>query len=87
MQAAEIRTSKTQLEKLLDRSVTSFAYPYGDYLKETPSLVRDVGFSCACTTRKESVHWGTHCLELPRIQVEDWDKNEFQKRLWEWFRC
>jgi peptidoglycan/xylan/chitin deacetylase (PgdA/CDA1 family) len=87
MQAEEIRASKTQLEKWLDRPVTSFAYPYGDFLEETPSLVRDAGFACACTTREGSVRWGANCLALPRVQVEDWDGHEFRKRLRGWFRC
>jgi len=87
VQNEEIRAGKMQLEKLLDRPVTSFAYPYGDYLKKTPSLVRDAGFACACTTRKGSVRRDADCLELPRVQVEDWTRNEFQKRLSEWFRC
>jgi peptidoglycan/xylan/chitin deacetylase (PgdA/CDA1 family) len=86
IQAEEIRASKTQLEKWLDRPVTSFAYPYGDFLQETPALVRDAGFACACTTREGSVRGNTNCLELPRVQVGDWDGDEFRKRLREWFR-
>jgi peptidoglycan/xylan/chitin deacetylase (PgdA/CDA1 family) len=86
VQAEEIRTSKTHLERWLDRPVTTFAYPYGDFLRETPSLVRDAGFICACTTREGSVRWNVNYLELPRVQVEDWNGDEFRKRLRVWFR-
>ena len=81
VQTEEIHESKVQLEKLLDSSVTSFAYPHGEYSRETLSIVKEAGFSCACTTRERATRPSVNRLELPRFQIEDWDGDEFLKRL------
>ena len=52
-QVHEIRRNKARLEKILDRSVSSFAYPYGkpyDYTAQTIEIVRQAGFTCACAS-------------------------------------
>ena len=81
VQTEEIHESKVQLEKLLDSSVTSFAYPHGEYSRETLSIVKEAGFSCACTTKQRATRPIVNGLELPRFQIEDWDGEEFLKRL------
>lgn len=86
VQTEEIPESKAQLEKLLDSSVTSFAYPHGEYSRETLSIVKEAGFACACTTNGRAVRSDVNCLELPRFQMENWDGDEFSKRLQAWFR-
>lgn len=47
----EISGSKTSLETILDKSVTSFAYPHGYYRREHVKIVEEAGFFCARTTR------------------------------------
>jgi peptidoglycan/xylan/chitin deacetylase (PgdA/CDA1 family) len=84
-QRAEIRQSRATLEEILGREVASFAYPYGARSGETVEIVRACGFACACTTEPESVAPGADRFELPRMQVEDWDGDEFSKRLEAWF--
>lgn len=46
----EISDSKRLLENIINKPVTSFAYPYGCYLPEHIRIVREAGFLCARTT-------------------------------------
>lgn len=82
-QREEIQDSKTHLEEIIGQKVVSFAYPHGNYSEETTALVREAGFTSACTTYPRSVR---RCdrFKLPRVVVEDWDGEEFAKRLSEW---
>ncbi len=84
-QQNEIQQSKACLEEIIGHPVRSFAYPYGDYTTETVALVREAGFACACSTN-EVAAWGrTDRFQLPRFHVEDWDGEEFARRLSSWF--
>lgn len=54
---SEIVTSKKIIEGYIQKSVTTFAYPYGkrdDFTNETVKILSDEGFECACSTV-----WGT----------------------------
>jgi peptidoglycan/xylan/chitin deacetylase (PgdA/CDA1 family) len=51
-QHAEIVGGKHTVERITGRRVTSFAYPFGkstDFTTETTALVRNAGFTRACT--------------------------------------
>jgi peptidoglycan/xylan/chitin deacetylase (PgdA/CDA1 family) len=72
-QHAEIMQSKTQLETLTGRAVSSFAYPFGNQGAETARLVRDAGFRAACTTEAAAVRAGADPFQLPRMAVGDWN--------------
>jgi peptidoglycan/xylan/chitin deacetylase (PgdA/CDA1 family) len=88
LQQDEIQRSKAQLEQILDGPVTSFAYPHGsrrDYTSETVALVREAGFACACASKAGTVGRLTDPFQLPRVQVQDWDAEEFARRLKRWF--
>jgi len=88
LQRKEIEGSKAHLEQLLNRPVTSFAYPHGmpsNYTAETQALVRDAGFIRACSAFEGIVEKSTDWFQLPRCSVEDWDGEEFTKRLLRWF--
>ena len=80
-QRTEIETSAETLERLLGRRPRSFAYPYGDRNEETPKLLRAAGFLEAVTTAGEPVGTAEDPLRLPRIQVGNWDGDEFGWRL------
>lgn len=72
-QRREIVDSKAQLEHLLGRTLTSFAYPFGNQGPDTAALVREAGFRAACTTEAAAVRAGNDPLQLPRLTVGDWD--------------
>lgn len=84
-QREEIRQCKLELEQLLARPVTSFAYPYGQYAAETVALVREEGFSCACSTQAGVVNRETGLFCMPRMKVEDWDGERLARMLSDWF--
>lgn len=87
-QRDEIQQSKARLEEILGLPVTSFAYPYGtasDYTLETVSLVREVGFACACANFADIVRPSTDHFQLPRVLVRNWDGDELDRRLEGWF--
>jgi peptidoglycan/xylan/chitin deacetylase (PgdA/CDA1 family) len=85
-QREEIRQSKVELEALLRHPVTSFAYPYGLASAETASLVREEGFSCACSGRAGLLSRQTDLFCLPRIKVGPWDGEGLARVLFAWFQ-
>jgi peptidoglycan/xylan/chitin deacetylase (PgdA/CDA1 family) len=83
-QQEEIAGSRRLLEHATDRPVRSFAYPYGrpeHYTRETVALVRRAGFARACVNVPGLVGEDTDRLLLPRLLVQDWDQEEFARRL------
>jgi len=83
-QQEEIRGSRQELERILDRRISSFAYPHGSYGAGTPSLVREAGFDCACSSIPDFVHPRTGIYQLPRMEVRNWDGETFARRLRQW---
>jgi len=80
-QSQEIGRSKEHLEKLLNRPVTGFAYPFGDYSSETADLVRTAGFEFACTTEPDGISLDSDRFRLPRLGVEDCDGAQLLRRV------
>lgn len=85
LQTEEIQRSKAQLEALLNRPVTTFSYPFGNFAKETVELTQNAGFICACSTVADTVWLKSDCFQLPRFGVENWTGEEFKKQLSRWF--
>jgi peptidoglycan/xylan/chitin deacetylase (PgdA/CDA1 family) len=84
-QRDEIRRSKASLEDILGCEVTSFSYPHGSYTPETVVLLREAGFTQACSSIADVVWQSTDGFQLPRRVVKDWDGEAFARRLEEWF--
>jgi peptidoglycan/xylan/chitin deacetylase (PgdA/CDA1 family) len=75
-QIDEIAGCKTDLETLLDRQVTTFAYPYGsalDYTAESEEIVRETGFRLACSNRYGPVKAPDLPFALRRIWIDSTD--------------
>lgn len=73
---AELKGSREELEEILGRPVTSFAYPNGQqgvFSAATRELVKAAGFDCAVTTMWGALTPAADTLELPRIEVRQDD--------------
>ena len=74
-QQREIFDSKAQLETILERKITVFAYPYGGSAAvsdETVNFVRDAGFELAFDAITGLVRDKPEPLLLPRFGVRNW---------------
>ncbi len=74
-----MKSSKACLDEFLGHPVTSFSYPFGVYTEETILLARETGFTCACSTVKETVWRHSDRFQLPRFEVENWIGEEFEQ--------
>lgn len=84
LQRQEILGSVTDVATILERPVTSFAYPFGTHTAvgaEAPRLVRDAGCTVACTTERGRVTERSKPHELPRMNVSNWTGAEFATRV------
>jgi peptidoglycan/xylan/chitin deacetylase (PgdA/CDA1 family) len=87
-QKKEIIDSKSRLETLIGYPVKSFSYPYGerrDYTRDTIKLVREAGYSCACSNFSGTFTILSDPYQIPRFIVRDWDGETFARKLEEWF--
>lgn len=83
-QRAEIRAGRETLQSIIERPIDTFAYPFGragDYTAETMDLVREAGFTLACSNQAGRVERSTNRLALPRLYVRDWNGDEFAAAL------
>jgi len=83
-QRAEIETGRDALQAIIDRRVESFAYPFGragDYTAETMAIVREVGFTRACSNQAGRFDPSTNRFAIPRLYVRDWSGDEFAAAL------
>jgi peptidoglycan/xylan/chitin deacetylase (PgdA/CDA1 family) len=84
-QRQEIEQSKRDLETMLERSITSFAYPFGDYNQDTIPLVEAIGFNCACSTVQKPLWKGSDRFQFPRLEVVNCNGDTFKQNLLYWF--
>jgi len=83
---AEMASSKAELESLLGRPVTLFAYPNGkpgqDFLPRDAELARQLGFRAAVSTSPGAARHGDGLMhELPRFTPWDRGRNAFALRM------
>ena len=87
-QRREIERNKRHLERLTDKPVLAFSYPYGtpsDYTEGTVGIVREVGFNLACANHPGLVSRSTDRFQLARMLVRDWDGKTFSDQLDQWW--
>lgn len=86
-QRLEIGESKSRLEQLVGRPVTSFSYPYGmprDVSAVTVDLVQEAGFPYACTNTIGVVCDTYEPFRLPRYWISNWTPDIFIRRIGRW---
>jgi peptidoglycan/xylan/chitin deacetylase (PgdA/CDA1 family) len=66
---SEIRNSKARLEDTIGRSVTAFAYPYGQFDDDARNAVEEAGYRIACSTRSGFNSADVDRYLLRRIEV------------------
>lgn len=83
-QWSEIVGGKEALERVIEKPVTSFAYPFGDrhaFTSRSVALVKRAGFELACTTRSGRVTRSTRRFRVPRLAVRNWDRERFVREV------
>jgi peptidoglycan/xylan/chitin deacetylase (PgdA/CDA1 family) len=83
-QKEEIQSSKRDLEALLGEKIAGFSYPNGRATVDAKRLVREMGFTYACTSLHDVVSPGSDVYELTRFWQKEVDGDKFMKglRLW-----
>lgn len=81
----EVFENKVTLERLLERPVHQFSYPYGDFDAETLALVNEARFHGAVTVQPGTVSAGANRLLLPRHEVTPQTQDRFALRMREIF--
>ena len=69
----EIAGGRRELSDMIGRDVTTFAYPFGRCGGAVPDLVRDAGFSAACTAAQFLAVGKVDPYRIPRLIMRDWD--------------
>ena len=85
-QQAEIAGSKEQLEKIIDRPVDHFSYPYGSCNDDSVTVCAENNFRSAVTCIDQPVERNTPRYRLPRFLVRNWDAADFERRMRCFFR-
>ena len=83
----EIKGSKDRLEKIIDKPVRTFAYPYYNeigFKQNTLDLVRSAGFQVACAYTPGQVRFRSNPFQFPRFLVRNSGGEIFRETLKEW---
>src|SRR3989344_2144741 len=70
-QREEIVESKKILEKILNKKINSFCYPYGKYNETTLKLVKEAGYTNAIIVNPEDNTKNTNLFEINRYDCND----------------
>ncbi len=76
VQKDEIENSKLILEKLLGAKVALFCYPIGGFSDLTKQLLKEAGYTAACTTNRGTDRLNKDLYELKRVRLNDKDDRE-----------
>jgi peptidoglycan/xylan/chitin deacetylase (PgdA/CDA1 family) len=77
----EIMDGKKRCEEIACHPIAGFAYPHGAVDDDSRAAVRDSGFSWACTTAAGFITASCDRFALPRLFVQDWDVQAFERAL------
>ena len=80
-QLEEIDGGRKVLQENYNQSISTFAYPFGNFSDETIKVVQEVGFQAAVTVQAMKVQADTDLFLLGRYQVENWQIDAFSQKL------
>lgn len=83
-QQDEIQKNKKILEKITNKDIIHFSYPFGgkgDFDDISIKILRKLGFRSASTTLLQPFRVGGDILRIPRISVKNWDATKFKTKL------
>ncbi len=86
-QLDELSSSKHSLEELTARPIRALSYPYGtpaDIGADSASLARSLDYDVACTNTTGAVTSSSDPMALPRLWVQNWTTDEFEKQVSKW---
>jgi len=78
----ELGESKLQLEKIINKQVSFFAYPFGGYTVKNDKLVglvKNANYEAACENISGRIQNNSDVYRLPRFVVRNWDLKEFKR--------
>ena len=85
VQEHELAAGRQALREAINQPVNLLSYPYGNRSNETVAIAAQLGFNAAFTTDARLVTPWVEPHNLGRFQVNNWDGNEFKRRLADWF--
>ena len=83
-QRREIAQNKTDLENVCGIPMQVFSYPNGSLSARTPRVVKEAGYSCACSSRDGTVSKRTDPFLIPRVWAPNTPGLEFRRWLGNW---
>jgi peptidoglycan/xylan/chitin deacetylase (PgdA/CDA1 family) len=81
VQRGEIAGSLEWVRRHLGLDPHHFSYPFGEWDAAAATTVEELGLRSACTTTASPVWRGSRIYALPRVQVEDCDGTQLDRRL------
>jgi peptidoglycan/xylan/chitin deacetylase (PgdA/CDA1 family) len=79
-QTDEITQSKTVLEKIIDKKIKLFSYPFGtknDFNTSTIEILKSSGYTAGIANYPGTVNSSTDKYMIPRLLVRNWDGKQF----------
>jgi len=86
-QRKEIEENKNYLEKIINKKILAFSYPYGrkrDYNLDTIEIVKN-NYQIAFSNFPGIIRNNSHIYELPRFLIRDWDIEIFKRKIRNFF--
>lgn len=83
-QVDEILVGRNELQKIIDKPVNLFAYPYGyqnSYTDKTIRILEENNFKGAVTTSERAVLLDSNIFQLPRLTIRECSTDKFLKKL------
>ena len=85
-QKNEIAGSQHFIKQLLQKEITAFAYPYGNFNHNSIEILKQLQFKIAVTTNEATVSQKIGKFCFGRFQVKNINGFEFEKKLARWKR-